>query len=64
MYATRERKLLEHTSGEERKNTELIERKWLIKLLYKPLEQIKGIKEEQLRQVIEEFPVIGKLYMT
>lgn len=30
--------------------------------LYKPLEQIKGIKEEQLRQIVYEIPVIGKLY--
>lgn len=62
MYATREQKLLQHTGRKDQKSAELIKLKWIIKLLYKPIEQIKGIKKEQLRQVIEEFPVIGKLY--
>lgn len=61
MYATRERKLLKHAGGAE-EETEIIERKWLINLLYRPMEKIKGINEEQVEQVIREYPVIGKIY--
>jgi len=61
MYATRERKLLKHAGGSF-DETEIIERKWLINLLYRPMEKIKGINEEQVKQVIQENPVIGEIY--
>ena len=44
------------------KNTEVIKRKWLIKLLYKPIDQVKNINEEQLEQVVKEHPIIRQLY--
>ena len=59
MYATRERKLLKE-AGDGR--GEKIERRWLIKLLYKPVDQVKGISQKQLDQVIEQYPGIGKVY--
>lgn len=61
MYATRERKLMKHAGGGA-EETEIMERKWLIHLLYCPMEKIKGINEEQVEQVIREYPVIGKIY--
>lgn len=57
MYATRERKLRKE-AGEGEK----IERRWLIKLLYKPADQVKGISQEQLDQVISHYPIIGRIY--
>jgi len=62
MYATRQRKRLKAAAEEALANTELIERKWLTKLLYLPIEKVKGITDEQLERVIHEYPVIGKLY--
>lgn len=62
MYATRERKLLRHAEKTGGEKGEVIERKWLIKLLYRPIEKISGITEEQLGRVIEKYPLIGKLY--
>lgn len=59
MYATRERKLRKE-AGEG--NREKIERRWLIKLLYKLADQVKEISQEQLDQVIAHYPVIGKVY--
>ena len=59
MYATRERRLLREAgcgTGEK------IERRWLIKLLYKPIDEVKEIRQEQLDQVIRQYPIIGKLY--
>ena len=57
MYATRERKLRKE-AGEGEK----IERRWLIKLLYKPADRVKGISQEQLDQVISHYPIIGRIY--
>lgn len=59
MYATRERKLRKEAG---QGNGEKIERRWLIKLLYKPADQVKGISQEQFDQVIARYPVIGKVY--
>jgi predicted transcriptional regulator len=62
MYATRQRRILKATNAESLENTELIERKWITKLLYKPIEKIKEITESQVERIIKEHPVIGNLY--
>jgi len=62
MYATRERKLMKEAGGGIYVPVEKIERKWLISLLYKPLDKVKGISQEQLDKVIEKYPVIGSVY--
>ncbi len=36
---------------------ELIDKKWLIRLLYKPIDQIKGISKEQLEFVLSSYPL-------
>jgi predicted transcriptional regulator len=59
MFATRERKLLKEAGGS---NVEKIERKWLISLLYKPLDKVKELSQEQLDKIIGENPVIGKIF--
>jgi len=61
MYATRERRLMKAVAAKEFENTELIERKWLTKLLYLPPEKVKGITQEQLDRVICEYPIIGSI---
>jgi len=62
MYATRQRKRIKAAAESAIANTELIERKWLTKLLYVPIEKVKGITEDQLGRIILEYPVIGKIY--
>ena len=62
MYATRQRRIIKDTNAGALANTEIIERKWLTKLLYKPIEKVKDITENQLERVINEYPVIGILY--
>ena len=39
-----------------------IERKWVTKLLYQPIEKVKGIAESQVERVVLKYPVIGLLY--
>lgn len=61
MFATRERKIMKETatlSG----TGEKIERKWLISLLYRPVDEVSAISGEQLDRIIEEYPVIGQIY--
>ena len=64
MYATRQRRIIKDSKAEGLANTELIERKWLNKLLYKPIDKVKGITESQIERVIAEYPVIGIIYDT
>lgn len=41
---------------------ELIDKKWIIKLLYKPIDKIKGFSQNQLDAVMEKYPVISDLF--
>ena len=41
---------------------EKIERKWLVSLLYRPIDKISSISAEQLDRIIGEYPVIGRVY--
>jgi len=61
MYATRERRLMKAAIEKSLENTELLERKWITKLLYHPLEKVNAITQEQYGRVIREYPVIGSI---
>jgi len=62
MYATRKRRHNQAAMAEYRQNTEIIERKYLLKLLYNPIEKIKGITQEQLNKVIALHPQLLAVY--
>lgn len=62
MYATRERKLLKEAGMTSDGKTEKIERRWMIKLLYKPLEEVKELSREKLDKIIGQYPVLTGLY--
>ena len=62
MYTTRERKLIKEAKGDSGESVEKIERKWLISLLYKPVDKVKKISQEQLDKVIERYPLIGAVH--
>ncbi|WP_291571186.1 ISL3 family transposase [Clostridium sp. UBA4548] len=62
MYTTRKRRLIEETIQSEADKYELVDRKHLIKLLYKPIEKIKEISEELLRRIISEYPILADIY--
>lgn len=61
MYATRERRLIKQAAGSSSK-ADVLERKWLIKLLYKPMDELQGIDEELVRRLLEEYPVVQDIY--
>jgi len=62
MYTTRKRKLLKQVIGNLDSKVEIVERNSLIKLLYKPMEKVKGISLKQLESVIEKYPNLSKIY--
>jgi len=62
MYATRKRKHNKAAQGAAVANTDVVERKWLLKLLYNPIEKVKGITEAQLEKVIASYPELGVVY--
>jgi transposase len=62
MYATRKRRHNQAAMAVFRENSEIIERKYLLKLLYTPIEKVKGITKEQLDKVIAQFPQLTSVY--
>lgn len=62
MYTTRERKLMKEAKADNTEPVEKIERKWLIRLLYRPIDEVKKISQEQLDKVIERYPLIGEVH--
>lgn len=59
MFATRQRKILKSTGVYA---AEKIERKCLVSLLYKPLNEVSGITKTQLKKIIKTNPVTGDVY--
>lgn len=41
---------------------ELIDKKWLVRLLYKPLEKVRRIAQDQLSAVLTVYPLAGIIY--
>lgn len=62
MYATRKRRHNQAAMEEFRQNTEIIERKYLLKLLYNPIEKIKGFTQRQLDKVLALHPQLLTVY--
>ncbi len=62
MYTTRERKLMKEAKADNTGPVEKIEQKWLICLLYKPIDEVKKMSQEQLDRVIERYPLIGEMH--
>lgn len=62
MFATRERKLRREALQNQEGKMEKMERKWLISLLYRPIDEAKFISQEQLDRIIVHYPVIGSIY--
>ena len=61
MFATRERKIMKETARQGASG-EKIERKWLVSLLYRPLDEVSSLSAKQLNRIIAEYPIIGRVY--
>lgn len=55
----------EHQRKCETENPELkeyIPRKWMVQLIYKAIDKVKGITQEQYEEIIKKYPTLGKAY--
>jgi transposase len=62
MYASRKRRHNQAAMAEFKENSEVIERKYLLKLLYNPIDKVKGITQAQLDKVIAQYPQLTAVY--
>jgi predicted transcriptional regulator len=63
IFITRERRKMQ-TLAQTGPESAFVERQSLIKLLYKPIEQVKNITKEQADAVIAKYPKVGRLFET
>lgn len=62
MYATRKRRLNQAAHEKAIENTEVVERKHLLKLLYHPMEKVKGITDAQFVKILCAYPQLSDIY--
>ena len=63
VFIAKEKRLQRDVEGYDAAgSTEVIERKWLIKLLYKPLENVKQLNHEQVKNVFDNYPLFKKIH--
>jgi transposase len=62
MYATKKRRLIKETIKSEVDKFDLIDRKYLIKLLYKPIEKVQELSVELINRVMREYPILADIY--
>ena len=62
MYASRKRRHNQAVMTEFRETSEIIERKYLLKLLYTPIDKVKGITQDQFDKVLARFPKLTAVY--
>ena len=61
-FLSKERRIGADLASAHGQTVELLDKRWLIRLLYKPLEKVKGITPEQLSAVFVTYPLAGAVY--
>lgn len=61
VFISKEKRIAKDISS-TREATELIDKRWINKLLYKPIEKVKGITKEQLNEVFKKYPNLAVLF--
>lgn len=62
MYATKKRRLIQQLIESDMDKYDLVDRRYLIKLLYKPIDKIKDLSVELLNRIISEYPILSDIY--
>jgi len=61
-FLSKEHRICADMTAAHGQTVELIDKKWLVRLLYKPLEKVRGITQEQLFAVLTAYPLAGIIY--
>ena len=62
VFMQKERTHQRNLSDKEKEPVEYIPRKFLCQLIYRELEEIKGLTQEQYEAAVKKYPVLGELY--
>lgn len=60
-FISKERRIQQDLLAEGAGTQELIDKKWLIRLLYRPIEDVRGISKEQLDFVLSAYPLYANI---
>jgi len=61
-FLSKERRIVDDICATCGRTMELLDKKWLVRLLYKPLEKVNGITQRQLSAVLDAYPLAGIVY--
>lgn len=62
VFMQKEREHQKNCENESPELKEYISRKWMVQLIYKTIEQVKGITQEQYEAIIKKYPILGRAY--
>ncbi len=62
VFMQKEREHQKRAETEDREPKEYIARKWMVQLIYRNVEKVKGITQKQYEAVLKKYPILGKAY--
>ncbi len=62
VFMQKEREHQKNAESKDYENKEYIARKWMIQLIYRNIEKVKGITQKQYDEVLKKYPVLGMAY--
>ena len=62
MFMQKERTHLKRLAADEKEAVEYIPRKYFCQLIYKELEHVNGLTQEQYKTTIRKYPILGQIY--
>ncbi|OCZ49751.1 transposase [Dehalobacter sp. TeCB1] len=62
VFMQKEREHQKRAETENREHKEYIARKWMVQLIYRDIEKVKGITQKQYEAVIKKYPILGNAY--
>ncbi len=62
VFMQKEREHQKKCETENPESKEYIPRKWMVQLIYKAIDNVKGITLEQYEEIIKKYPTLGKAY--
>ena len=62
VFMQKEREHQKNSETKDSEHKEYIARKWMIQLIYRDIEKVKGITPRQYEEVVKKYPVLGTTY--
>jgi len=62
VFMQKEREHQKNANAKSIEHKEFIARKWMIQLIYRDIEKVKGITHDQYEEVMKKYPILGRAY--